>query len=220
MSDPRFNVVRRTDKGIDNPFTGSKDAVILWLTKQRDVTGLEVFSANEKIYYSITEFFQQVVSLMPKYYKMDPQTDDMLPNGHYLVEGMKVLIGNPDMRDRPESSFGAEWEKDKLLTRNRWCTVTYPQVSEKEELTFVGVYEDGTKRQHIVSAHYAWLVKKDSIPDPMARYNEVCELVHEAIRDVMFGETDEEIFDSAPEPDPEVKRIIDETAKKILRALG
>ncbi len=104
------------------------------------------------------------LGFVPQTYTMDPETEDLLPSGEMLREGMVVLIESWQWRydiDREltDRSFNL------ALQRNRWCTVT--QIKRNElgnHFKFVGVYEDGTKRVREIPTGVAWLVKLDSIP--------------------------------------------------------
>jgi hypothetical protein len=110
-----------------------------------------------------------IATMVPKYFVMNPETDDLLPDGLHLRDGMKVLIENPGIRFEVVG-----WERgekmDHLLKWNRWCTVshvaTYPN-SNGDYIHFVGTYDDGTKRRLAALHSEAWYVKKDSIPDPV-----------------------------------------------------
>jgi hypothetical protein len=101
---------------------------------------------------------------VPKYYTMDPATEDLLFDGTHLRTGMIVLYENDLERVdierikesmRPvEQSMADKW--------NRWCRVDNPKVNEGS-LEFVGVYGDGTKRKFNVDVDKAWFVKKSTI---------------------------------------------------------
>lgn len=124
-------------------------------------------------------------------YVMDPKTEDLLSSGTKLQNGMRVLVqgvlGLEDTR-RPLEGYQLKNARE----NNRWCTVTELEIQERWDdgydydysdgfyslhtprrrerrkldplVTFVGVYDDGTKAKRSFSAHFSWLVKKDSIP--------------------------------------------------------
>lgn len=102
-----------------------------------------------------------------KFYEMDPETEDVLHNGALLLDGMKVLIEDPNVREFPTDNMGPA-SINKARLRNRWCTVDQVKVENQQHngptVSFVGIYEDGIKRKTSLSVHYGWIVKKDSIP--------------------------------------------------------
>lgn len=102
-----------------------------------------------------------------KYYEMDPETEDLLDNGTLVVDGMKVLIEEPNMRQHISNNLELT-SLDNARKMNRWATVLESKIKRKAEgettLSFVALYDDGIKRKMIVPVRYAWLVKKDSMP--------------------------------------------------------
>jgi hypothetical protein len=87
-------------------------------------------------------------------------------DGAKLEDGMVVLLAEPETK----TSFkNLVWETQiaGLLETNRWCTVSEVEIWDADPanpfVTFIGIYEDGTKRQRSLPIHYAWLVKKDSV---------------------------------------------------------
>lgn len=111
---------------------------------------------------SVTEF-------VSKYYEMNPETDELVPNGHGLKEGMVVLFDNCLLRNEPrnENTPKSLLEENIYKTRekNRWCAVKDLEY-EGEQMSFIGVYEDGTTRRREFDVKEAWLVKKCSVPEP------------------------------------------------------
>jgi len=102
---------------------------------------------------------------VPKYYTMDPATEDLLFDGTHLRTGMIVLYENDlervDIERIKESMRPVEQSTaDKW---NRWCLVDNPKVNEGN-LEFVAVYGDGTKKKMNANVDKAWFVKKSSIP--------------------------------------------------------
>lgn len=99
------------------------------------------------------------------YYEMNPETEDILLEGTLLVDGMKVLIEGPEFRESiTEHMESADISRARM--RNRWCVVDQvkTELNNGLNISFIGVYEDGTKRKWTVPADYAWIVKKDSVP--------------------------------------------------------
>lgn len=149
---------------------------------------------------------------MPKFYKMNPETEDMLPNGTHLANGMKVLINDSSQRMRVGDGM-KDWEIDRALTNNQWCTVSNVKVKYhgyESVVSFIGTYEDGTKRGRTNSTAYTWLVKLDSIGDAMVqsteRYGAVYRLVKRAMHQVDITDANEEA-------------VVEATTKQILGLL-
>lgn len=97
-----------------------------------------------------------------KYYEMDPVTEDLLDNGSLVVDGMKVLIEDPQFRAEITNIMKPE-QISKARMTNRWATVEQSKVRDRI-LSFVAVYGDGIKRKVVHPVDLAWLAKKDSIP--------------------------------------------------------
>jgi hypothetical protein len=130
-----------------------------------------------------SRFYEEVVKPEPvfvdRYYRMNPEEDDLLPNGEALRNGMSVLI--EDFRQREEIVPGIRGAHlDSALRNSRWCTVANLNV-DGENISFIGIYDDGTKMQRLAPAYLAWIVKKETIPVhenfPMVR-----EMVWEAMQ--------------------------------------
>lgn len=107
----------------------------------------------------------QAAEYTPAYYDMDPETEDLLDNGTLVVDGMKVLVEDHSFR---ADIHDAMLEASKAIARknNRWCVVSNAKVINEATdtfLSFVGIYDDGTKRKWYVSTREAWFVKKDTI---------------------------------------------------------
>lgn len=113
-------------------------------------------------------------AFVAKFYEMDPDVDDLLPDGTHLRNGMVVLIEESLVR-ADETRCDDRWERPRLLEANRWCEVSYLTVTPRYDdsgfhcreisplISFVGVYPDGTKRKRQYDASYAWLVRKFSM---------------------------------------------------------
>lgn len=98
-----------------------------------------------------------------QYYRMDPETEDLF-YGSELMDGMRVLTAS--FRDRADLRYADKGKGDAelALKRNRWCTVSKYRTDDTE-VSFIGIYDDGTKIIHTHSVTHGWLVKLDSIPD-------------------------------------------------------
>jgi hypothetical protein len=109
----------------------------------------------------------QATEYVGKFFEMDPETDDLLDNGTLVIDGMKVLFEDNGYRADPREGMSAG-DTDRAKKSNRWCVVSNSKVkvdnNGNDMLSFIGTYDDGTKRKWDVSARYAWFVKKDTIP--------------------------------------------------------
>jgi hypothetical protein len=102
------------------------------------------------------------MEFVTKYYEMDPIEEDLLIDGSKLENDMVVLIEDPEFRVNVSMHFIDDMPatKERALRWNRWATVSeYEFDTEADEVIFVAVYEDGTKKKQIVSADKAWFVK-------------------------------------------------------------
>lgn len=117
----------------------------------------DVFGAG-KVTGNINEY-------VDKYYEMDPETEDVLHNGTLVVDGMKVLIEDPSLRQEMDGDMSA-YDIYHARKKNRWATVESSKVEHHGHpvLTFIGAYEDGVKMKVVEDVNCAWIVKKDSIP--------------------------------------------------------
>lgn len=145
-------------------FEGSPTEVIAWLMTRLDVSIYEIFDPEDKQYFSVKSFItaHNVLKFVPKYYRMNPKTDELIRNGSGLKNGMRVLIESPNAKVDTDEDLNT-WEEDRALENNRWCIVEALQV-DATGVSFTGVYDDGTKRSRRWSLSHAWLVRKDSIP--------------------------------------------------------
>ena len=111
-----------------------------------------------------------------KFYEMDPQFEDLLPDGTYLQDGMVVLVEDSFIRADPSNDN--KYEIERARETNRWATVSHIKVMKRWEhddmgrvlgessplVSFVATYGDGTKKKRSYDASYAWIVKLDSMP--------------------------------------------------------
>lgn len=119
---------------------------------------------------------------VPRFYTMNPETDVLVVDGRGLEEGMKVLIENPHYRAVIKEEM-ADWELDRALERNRWCTISRIKI-KGNLLRFVASYEDGTQKVRTEDVDGAWIAKKDSIAASLGttteRYMNVYSVINEA----------------------------------------
>lgn len=178
-----FEIVTRTDDRRNVHFTGTRDEIAEWFRNYQyndeDLGPVEVYSPTTGTYYSVSEilalaavkpnaeepvipeFYQH---LMPKYFVMDPDTDDLLPDGKALRNGMEVLIADEQYRREVSANMGENQEYEARIA-NRWCKVTNLSYDDKCS-RFVGVYEDGTKFLRVYGKNtQSWYVKKNTLWD-------------------------------------------------------
>lgn len=113
-------------------------------------------------------------SFVPKFYRMDPKTDDLLVNGRKIRNGMKILIERPWSREEVSLFYSPHpynifMNLDELQIRkakkyNRWSVVSNYSF-DGTVVHFVGTHDDGTKDKYDIPCGAAWYVKKDSIPE-------------------------------------------------------
>jgi hypothetical protein len=97
---------------------------------------------------------------VPRYYQMDPLSEDLLWDGSELKDGYQVLVGDAEFRvdivdDVPANVY------DQAMVRNRWCTISRLFYGP-DHVTFMAVYEDGSKRKVTFAGSIPWLVKLNS----------------------------------------------------------
>jgi len=109
--------------------------------------------------------------LVPKYYEMDPLTEDLFFYGDRLMNGMVVLEASASAKTElkpPGRWFGSRKlsapEKLNARIANRWCKVSELRV-EGMYVEFIGIYADGTKHVRRMATTHPWLVRLDSLED-------------------------------------------------------
>jgi hypothetical protein len=211
--DNQYRVLRKAERTAPAFMEGNTEGTVAWLKMQKDTSTYEIWSESTG-YLTVADFLNQVVNVVPKFYDMDPKTEDMLPSGRYLANGMKVLIASSNTRSRTDD-LSVDWVHDAAITNNRWCTVTHLEVINNHT-RFVGVYEDGTKRMRVAATTEAWLVKIDSITEAnklaTARYAEVFALIEDAMTVAME-------IDSSEEPDGDKVNQVIAKAEAVTTAL-
>lgn len=101
---------------------------------------------------------------VPKYYEMDPATEDLLFDGRYLQDGMVILMGEPSVR--AEILEQMEDEEIEIAKRfNRWMSISHVTWFGNS-VAFLAHFPDGTKKKIVTGVHMPWLVKIDSLPLP------------------------------------------------------
>jgi hypothetical protein len=217
-----FKVFLETAPDRGSLFEGSRIETLTWINgytenkfiKIRNSRTGQLFTASEFVSRYEPEEREPVSEFVKKYYRMNPETEDLLFDGTHLKNGMKVLCANYHSRIDFE---GGEEEKRRLtpiqqevLFRNhRWFTISHLK-EEGDNIMFVATYDDGTKSKQIVKIVHAWYVKKDSIPmvdgRDSAKLDEVGDVVREAIQ----------LWTSAwPWASNRVDGIVDSSSKKI-----
>ena len=167
---------------------------------------------------------QPTLRFVERYYQMNPATEDLIPNGSHLKNGMVVLPGNSN--DRAKYPFldtiVEEWMMDRALQCNRWAKVSYVSVIGNS-LTFIATYEDGTKRPISVDTNLAWLVKLNSFPsegsdpqwDRAQRRAAILVLLHTLASDVSDLEArGDELNDAAFEE--KIENVVNKAANEIV----
>lgn len=120
--------------------------------------------------------------IVPKYYRMNPKIEDVLPDASHLTEGMIVLLADPDCRETVKDDM-EDWRENRVLNDNRWCRISGIEHTggDIKFVRFIATYGDGTKTVRDYPARMSWLVKIDSISDSMvvtsARYRNIYTIV-------------------------------------------
>lgn len=160
--------------------------------------------------------------MVPKFYTMDPATEDLLPDAEYLVDGLVVLSGEPsdrvDLANRTD-----EWMTDRAYERNRWARVSHVvriRDGRRDEVAFVATYADGTKRKRRVLPKSAWLVKKDSIQTGLLRMDVGGDTKLKRIQWVIEEAMREQDAATRHGQSSRVKGVAESGARKILEILG
>jgi hypothetical protein len=168
-------------------FEGSRMEVFLHLWNNQDTMhAFSVYDGEALSYVAAEDFVLKVKSesFVPKYYRMDPETEDVIFAAG-LAAGMVVLEENPEDRSRLENDQH-DWERERLLKNNRWCTVSGVQSNEGGSIFFLATYEDGTKSRRVTQHSRAWYVKIDSIGKSLDQVlelrNQIMDIVKQGLR--------------------------------------
>lgn len=118
----------------------------------------------------------QATVFVDKFYEMDPQFEDLIPEGTQLRDGMIVLLEDSTLRSDPDALL-SKYDEERMREVNRWCTVSELTVRRRFDrnemgdvideasplISFIAIYADGTKKKRTYDASYAWIVKLESI---------------------------------------------------------
>lgn len=153
---------------------------------------------------------------VPKYYVMDPETEEIVFDGTCLENGMVVLIANPNERARPETDWSRDWSLDRLNECNRWCKVSKVTVfPEINVVHFIGTYEDGTQRKRKYSIDESWIVKKDSMDLAERLPEKVQECIMATVMDAIQVK-----ISKGPSEDEKTTKLCEIVEKSTSRILG
>lgn len=107
-----------------------------------------------------------------KFYEMDPETEDLI-RGDELRNDMVVVIEDGMLRADTEH-LRSRYDSERARANNRWCTVSSIRRrytgDDNAIVSFIGVYEDGVKKERSFSESYCWIVKKDSMAVKLPDY--------------------------------------------------
>jgi hypothetical protein len=150
-------------------------------------------------------------SLMPKYYRMNPKFEEVLPSGSHLSNGMTVLIENPDNRTTINDFDDlSDWLKDRALESNRWCTISnLHEVNGGTSIRFVATYEDGCQRIRTLAASHAWIVKRNTSARSAEKYAQVYGVVSGVIRKTMGDDASDPVSARMVMADRATREILD-----------
>lgn len=107
--------------------------------------------------------------MVDKWYEMDPDTEDLLYDGGELMDGMFVLLENPEMRVDVREELTDE-ELFRARRTNRWMQISRVKVTDKH-VSFMAEFEDGVKSKLEFPVDESWIVK--DFPSPSKRILEV-----------------------------------------------
>lgn len=209
-----FAVILKANRETPALFEGGSSEVVTWLKNQLDVSLFEVFDTQGMRYLSVRNFIATYsVHFVSKFYRMNPETDDLLPNGRALRVGMRVLIDDTKRRINTNVEGGmSDWQYDNALELNRWCTIVGGLEVSLSQTRFIAQYEDGTKRLRVADTSYPWLVKLDSIPESNDRHAALTQMILEAMVDAIRINNNVEDFKAK---EARLGAVVQNTAAKI-----
>ena len=120
------------------------------------------FDKQQRILGNIREAAWVLEGFVPKYYEMDPATEELV-YAYQLVGGMRIL--NAEQRVRTSLTSETMMYSDDGLANarrhNRWMTVQHGSVHKvhDNDISFIGVFDDGTKQVFHDHRCSGWLVK-------------------------------------------------------------
>lgn len=120
-----------------------------------------------------------VSELVDQTFRMNPDTEDMIPDARHLKDGMVVLLEDASeyaVIHYRYKMFFDQWPKAMVV--NRWCTVSEIRMSQvKRAVYFTGTYSDGSKNRREAPMDAAWYVKLDSMEPPVDKNAATPELI-------------------------------------------
>jgi hypothetical protein len=220
MKQAPYKIFSTTQRSPLPHFTGTKDEVYNWLdSNMYGPDGFEVYCTETDTAQDARKFLEENNPFVPKFYRMDPKTDDVLPSGHFLKNGMRVLIESSKRRINVDGEL-EPWQEEQALQYNRWCTIGALEIGESFT-RFIGVYDDGSKIMREHDTRTAWLVKIDSIREVEAKrdkalekYDQVLALVSSAMIEVVHAMSDNETAASR------AARVENKAEETTLRIMG
>lgn len=210
----RYTIVIKGDLNVSGIIEADdKDFVLAWLYQNNG--DYEIYDSEVKKYFSIEEFRSEISEFVPKFYRMNPKTEDLLPNGRHLRNGMMVLVGDSKKRINNDHQL-TDWELERAFHNNRWCTVGALEFYDGDvEVRFIGTYEDGSKLMRACTINTPWLVKKDSIREIEDKQAKVRGLVETAMIDFVGLMVNGSL--SADETGRRAEQKAEDVANKIMR---
>lgn len=118
---------------------------------------------------------------VPKHYRLDIKTEDVLIDGTHLRNGMQVLVEEDQYRSEINTYSGRPnvypggLPSDAVTARankyNRWCEISKLQITESN-VKFIGYLEDEKKVGYLLVFEHpigdAWYVKNSSRPSTIS----------------------------------------------------
>lgn len=114
---------------------------------------------------------REATLFVDKFYRMDPEFEDLLPRGTDLRDGMIVLLEDSLLKADLDIMHRSKYEADHARETNQWCVVSDVEITTRVDehgremqplVSFVAIYPDGHKRKRAYAASYAWIVKRES----------------------------------------------------------
>jgi len=130
---------------------------------------------DEEIDWNTTTDWTSRPGFVNRGYINDPEIEELLFDGTYLRDGMRVLNGRTSSFQEL-SWIGNDLCEERAMENNRWCTISHVREERTRDyrfISFFATYDDGIKIKRQVSIHDCWIVKKDSIPQTH-EHNEEC----------------------------------------------
>jgi hypothetical protein len=102
---------------------------------------------------------------IPKYYMLDPETEDLLFDGSKLRDGMVVVVADPAYRVPilEEMNDEALYLARMLNRFAKISNLVLQFLGDPDRVTFIATYDDGHKVKVTHPMEWAWIVKKNSV---------------------------------------------------------